>query len=46
MVGHEGGGATWIAHFPEERVSVAVLTNLNALRADHIQYDIADLYLK
>lgn len=46
VVGHEGGGATWIAHFPEERVSVAVLTNLNALRADHIQYDIADLYLK
>ena len=45
VVGHEGGGAAWIAHFPSERLSVAVLCNLNGARADEIQYGIADLYL-
>lgn len=45
VVGHEGGGAAWIAHFPAERLSVVVLCNLNGARADEIQYGIADLYL-
>jgi CubicO group peptidase (beta-lactamase class C family) len=45
VVGHEGGGSAWIAHFPDERLSIAVLCNLNGVRADEIQYDIADLYL-
>ncbi|MCM3874344.1 MAG: beta-lactamase family protein [Pyrinomonadaceae bacterium] len=45
VVGHEGGGAIWVAHFPEEQLSVAVLCNLNGARADEIQYGIADLYL-
>jgi CubicO group peptidase (beta-lactamase class C family) len=45
VVGHEGGGAAWIAHFPRERLSVAVLCNLNGARADEIQYGIAELYL-
>lgn len=45
VVGYEGGGAAWIAHFPEERLSIAVICNLNGARADEIQYGIADLYL-
>jgi CubicO group peptidase (beta-lactamase class C family) len=45
VVGHEGGGAAWVAHFPTERLSVVVLCNLNAARADEIQYGVADLYL-
>ena len=46
VVGHEGGGSAWVAHFPAERLSVVVLCNLNGVRADEIQYDIADIYLK
>lgn len=45
VVGHEGGGAIWLAHFPSEQLSVVVLCNLNGARADDIQYGIADLYL-
>lgn len=45
VVGHEGGGAIWVAHFPNEHLSVVVLCNLNGARADEIQYGIADLYL-
>lgn len=45
VVGHEGGGAAWIAHFPKERLSVVVFSNLNGSRADEIQYGIADFYL-
>ena len=45
VVGHEGGGAAWIAHFPNEHLSIVVLCNLNGARADEIQYGIADLYL-
>jgi CubicO group peptidase (beta-lactamase class C family) len=45
VVGHEGGGAAWVAHFPSERLSVVVLCNLNGARADEIQYGVADLYL-
>jgi CubicO group peptidase (beta-lactamase class C family) len=46
VAGHEGGGAAWIAHLPTERLSIAVLCNLNGARADEIQYGIADLYLE
>ena len=45
VVGHEGGGAIWVAHFPNEQLSVVVLCNLNGARADEIQYGIADFYL-
>jgi hypothetical protein len=31
VAGHEGGGALWIAHFPNEHLSIVVLRNLNAL---------------
>jgi len=44
VVGHEGGGAAWIAHFPADRLSVIVLCNLNGARADELQYGVADLY--
>jgi len=46
VVGHEGGGAVWIAHFPMERLSIAVLTNLNGSGADEMQYGIADIFLR
>jgi CubicO group peptidase (beta-lactamase class C family) len=46
VVGHEGGGAIWVAHFPNEHLSIIVLCNLNGARADEIQYGIADLYLR
>ena len=45
VVGHEGGGAIWVAHFPDEQLTVVVLCNLNGARADEIQYGIADFYL-
>jgi CubicO group peptidase (beta-lactamase class C family) len=45
VVGHEGGGHAWVAHFPDDHLSVVVLCNLNGCRADEIQYGIADLYL-
>ena len=46
VVGHEGGGAVWTAHFPDDALSVAILCNLNGARADEIQYGIADFYLE
>lgn len=33
-VGHEGGGAAWFWHFPDEGLAVIVLTNLNGGRGD------------
>jgi CubicO group peptidase (beta-lactamase class C family) len=46
VVGHEGGGSAWIAHFPDDHLTVVVLCNLNGARADEIQYGIADFYLR
>jgi CubicO group peptidase (beta-lactamase class C family) len=45
VVGHEGGGHAWVAHFPERHLSVVVLTNLNAMRDDEIQYRVAEPFL-
>ena len=45
VVGHEGGGAAWVTHFPAEHLSIVVLCNLNGARADEIQYGIAEFYL-
>ncbi len=44
VVGHEGGGHAWVAHVPDRHLSVVVLTNLNAMRDDSIQYRIADAF--
>lgn len=46
VVGHEGGGAAWVAHFPDEQLSIILLANLNGARADEIQYGIADIFLR
>lgn len=46
VVGHEGGGAVWVAHFPDDGLSLAVLSNLNGSRADEIQHGIASFYLE
>ncbi len=45
VVGHEGGGHAWVAHFPDRHLSVVVLSNLNAMRDDEIQYRVADRFL-
>jgi len=45
VVGHEGGGAAWVTHFPDDRLSVVILSNLNGARADAMQYEIAKMYL-
>lgn len=45
VVGHEGGGHAWVAHFPDRHLSVVLLSNLNAMRDDEIQYRIADHFL-
>ena len=45
VVGHEGGSSAWVAHFPEEHLSIVVLCNLNNSKADEIHYGVADLYL-
>jgi len=45
VVGHEGGGAAWIAYFPAERLAIAAVCNLNGARADELPYGVADLYL-
>jgi D-alanyl-D-alanine carboxypeptidase len=29
VVGHEGGGAAWVSHYPADRLSVVILHNLN-----------------
>lgn len=44
IVGHEGGGAAWIAHLPAEQLWIAVVCNLNGARADEIQYGIATMF--
>jgi D-alanyl-D-alanine carboxypeptidase len=44
-VGHEGGGCCWVLHFPDDRLSVIVLSNLAGARADDLPRQIAALYL-
>jgi D-alanyl-D-alanine carboxypeptidase len=43
--GHEGGGAAWFWHFPDERLSVIVLTNLNGGRNDELVDALARRFL-
>jgi CubicO group peptidase (beta-lactamase class C family) len=44
--GHEGGGAAWALHYPDDALTVIVLTNLNGARADEIPEAVAALYLR
>jgi CubicO group peptidase (beta-lactamase class C family) len=48
-VGHSGGDAgyrTFLLRFPEQRYSIAVLSNLGSFNPASLAYKIADIYLK
>ena len=41
VVGHEGGGASWVIYYPEEDLAVIALSNMSGARADILPYEIA-----
>jgi CubicO group peptidase (beta-lactamase class C family) len=41
VVGHEGGGASWVIFYPDENLAVIALSNLSGARADILPYEIA-----
>lgn len=41
VVGHEGGGASWVEYYPDQDVAVIALSNMSGARADSLPYDIA-----
>jgi CubicO group peptidase (beta-lactamase class C family) len=41
VVGHEGGGASWVIYYPEEDLAVIALSNMSGARADVLPYEIA-----
>lgn len=41
VVGHEGGGASWVVYYPEEDLAVIALSNMSMARADLLPYEIA-----
>jgi len=41
VVGHEGGGASWVVYYPERRLAVIALSNMSGARADSLPYEIA-----
>lgn len=46
VVGHSGGGSSWVRHFPELDLTVIALSNLNGARADGLAHDIADAVIQ
>jgi CubicO group peptidase (beta-lactamase class C family) len=41
VVGHEGGGASWVIYYPELDVAVIALSNMSGARADNLPFEIA-----
>ena len=41
VVGHEGGGASWVIYYPDLDVAVIALSNMSGARADSLPYEIA-----
>jgi CubicO group peptidase (beta-lactamase class C family) len=41
VVGHEGGGASWVIYYPELDFAVIALSNMSGARADSLPYEIA-----
>ena len=41
VVGHEGGGASWVIYYPEHELAVIALSNMSGARADSLPYEIA-----
>lgn len=45
VVGHEGGGSSWLVHLPEEGVTIVALSNMSGARADALAHEISYLVL-
>jgi CubicO group peptidase (beta-lactamase class C family) len=41
VVGHEGGGASWVIYYPDHDLAVIALSNMSGARADVLPYEIA-----
>ena len=41
VVGHEGGGASWVIYYPDLDLAVIALSNMSGARADGLPYEIA-----
>lgn len=41
VVGHEGGGASWVIYYPDHDLAVIALSNMSGARADSLPYEIA-----
>ena len=41
VVGHEGGGASWVIYYPALDLAVIALSNMSGARADSLPFDIA-----
>lgn len=41
VVGHEGGGASWVIYYPNLDLAVIALSNMSGARADSLPYEIA-----
>jgi CubicO group peptidase (beta-lactamase class C family) len=41
VVGHEGGGASWVIYYPDQDLAVIALSNMSGARADILPYEIA-----
>jgi len=41
VVGHEGGGASWVIYYPDIDLAVIALSNMSGARADSLPYEIA-----
>ena len=41
VVGHEGGGASWVIYYPERRLAVIALSNMSGAKSDILPYEIA-----
>lgn len=41
VVGHEGGGASWVIYYPDLDLGVIALSNMSGARADSLPYEIA-----
>jgi CubicO group peptidase (beta-lactamase class C family) len=41
VVGHEGGGASWVIYYPDSGLAVIALSNMSGARADALPYEIA-----
>jgi CubicO group peptidase (beta-lactamase class C family) len=41
VVGHEGGGASWVIYYPDTDLAIIALSNMSGARADSLPYEIA-----